>query len=126
MHEGDQLELATPEKYAENEVENMISITATSIHIVGAPQGQQSGHQDCLMRYYFADLYPVTGHENTYYSVTPGSEPFGLQVCRTKEGTGVNAPTFKPQSRYGNAGPHGGNCFSQVTPNDAIPPGKTQ
>lgn len=78
------------------------------------------------MRYYFAKFYEAKGREDTYYVVTPGTEPFGLQLCRTKEGTGVNALTHKPQSRYGDAGPQSGDCFSQVTPNDAIPPRKTQ
>ena len=123
--EGYTLELDTPEKYAENELENAVG-RAVFYEVVGEPHGEHSGHQDCLMRYYFAQWYPATGREDTYYMVTPGTEPYGLKLCRAKEGTGVNAPTFKPQSRYGDAGPHGGNCFSQITPNDAIPPGKTQ
>lgn len=114
----------TPEKYAENELESMIGTMIFGT--VGAPHGQHSGDQDCLMRYYFADLYPVRGRENAYFLVTPGSEPFGLKLCRTKTGTGVNAASRKPQSRYGDAGSHGGDCFSQITPNDAIPPRKIQ
>ncbi|MCU0970798.1 MAG: hypothetical protein MUF57_03125 [Gammaproteobacteria bacterium] len=112
----------TPEKYAENQLENLMG--GMIFGTVGAPHGQHSGHQDCLMRYYFADLYPVRGRGNAYFLVTPGSEPFGLQLCRTKTGTGVNAASRKPQPRYGDAGPNGGDCFSQITPNDAIPPRK--
>jgi len=114
----------TPEKYAENQLESMVGTMIFGT--VGAPHGQHSGHQDCLMRYYFAELYPVRGRENAYFLVTPGSEPFGLQLCRTKTGTGVNAASRKPQSRYGDAGPYGGDCFGQITPNDAIPPRKIQ
>jgi hypothetical protein len=121
--QGYQLELDTPEKYAENELENTIGYSFYGAP-VGEPGGQHSGVQDCLMRYYFAQLYPVTGKPGTYYQVTEGTEPFGLELCRARGGTGVNASSHKPQSRYGGTGPNGGNCFSQICPNDAIPPRK--
>ena len=66
----------------------------------------------------------MTGRKDTYYMVTPGTEPYGLKLCKTKTGTGVNAPSHKPQSRYGDAAEGHGDCFGQITPNDAIPPRK--
>jgi len=120
-----QLQLDTPEKYAENELEDMVG-RAWHAAVLGQPGGEHSGAQDCLMRYYFAEFYPAPGRPDTYYLVTPGTEPFGLGLCRSKGGTGINAPSHQPRSRYGDAGPHGGNCFSQICPNDAIPPKSTQ
>jgi hypothetical protein len=121
---GYQLELNTPEKYAEFKMEDMIGVTLYGT--LGEPHGEHSGHQDCLMRYYFAWFYRTSGRKDAYYMVTPGTEPYGLKLCRVKTGTGVNAASRKPQSRYGDAGPDGGDCFSQITPNDAIPPRKIQ
>lgn len=118
---GYNLQLNTPEKYAENELEQTVG-RAYYAAVVGQPGGEHSGVQDCLMRYYFAEFYPAKGRENTYYLVTPGTEPFGLTLCRAKGGTGINSTSNQPQSRYGDAGPHGGRCFSQICPNDAIPP----
>jgi len=92
--------------------------------ILGRPGGEHSGMQDCLMRYYFAEFYPAQGKPLTFYQVTPETEPFGMELCRSKGGTGVNASSHRPQSRYGDAGTNGGNCFSQICPNDAIPPKK--
>ena len=115
--------LDTPEKYAEYELENTIG-NAIYGSIVGKPHGEHSGDQDCLMRYYFAEWYPVAGRKDTYYMVMPGTEPYGLKLCKTKTGTGVNAPSHKPQSRYGDAAEGHGDCFGQITPNDAIPPRK--
>jgi len=120
---GYQLELDTPEKYAEDKLENSVGETFYS-DITGKLHGEHSGDQDCLMRYYFAQWYPVSGRTDTYYRVTPGTEPFGLKLCRARTGTGINAPSHKPQSRYGDAAEGYGDCFSQITPNDAIPPRK--
>jgi hypothetical protein len=114
--EGYQLELDTPEKYAEDQLENFVGIAFYGA-LVGEPGGQHSGVQDCLMRYYFALFYPAAGRPGTYYQVTPGTEPFGVELCR--------AASHRPQSRYGGAGAGFGSCFSQVCPNDAIPPRKT-
>ncbi len=110
----------TAEDYAEYMLEEMGGLMMFGT--IGAPGGEHSGEQDCLMRYYFARFYPATGQDATYYLVTEGTEPFGLVLCRSRAGTGVNAPDYKPQSRYAAAGKNGGSCFSQICPNDAIPP----
>ena len=78
------------------------------------------------MRYYFARFYEATGKPNTLYISTPGSERIGMEICHTGAGTGINGPSHKPQSRYGNATAGEGNCFSQICPNDAIAPRKVK
>ena len=78
------------------------------------------------MRYYFARFYEATGRKDTLYVATPGSERIGIDICHAPTGTGINAPGRQPQSRYGNAPPGEGDCFSQICPNDAIPPRKTK
>jgi hypothetical protein len=118
--EGMQLKWDTPEKYAEYMLEEFGGMSLFGD--VGAEGGQHSGVQDCIMRYYFARFYPATGREDTYFLVTQGTEPFGMELCRSRDGTGINAPGHRPQPRYGSAGRNGGDCFSQICPNDAIPP----
>lgn len=86
--------------------------------------GTESGNELCLMRYYFGNAYEKTGEKNTYYLVRPNSNKVGMELCTSPRGTGANAASHQPQSRAGDAwsGGHRGNCFSQVCPNDAIPP----
>lgn len=118
--EGMELTWDTPEKYAEFLLEEIGGLSLFGG--VGVEGGQHAGGQDCIMRYYFARFYPAADRDGTYYLVTEGTEPFGLELCRSRDGTGVNAPGHRPQSRYGAAGKNGGDCFSQICPNDAIPP----
>lgn len=93
---------------------------------VGEPQGTDSGNELCLMRYYFATAYKIEGRENAFYVIRPGSNRIGRDLCRSGSGTGGNASSHKPQSRFGDAFAGRGNCFGQICPNDAIPPPKTQ
>ena len=76
------------------------------------------------MRYYFAKFCesknPATIGSKQYYLIDKGTERIGVAICRDKTGTGVNAAGRQPQSRYGNA--TNGDCFSQICPNDAVPP----
>ena len=74
------------------------------------------------MRYYFANAYPVEGRENTYWLVRPGDNRAGRDLCKSPEGTGANAPSHKPKSRFGNSAPGRGGCFRYICPNDAVPP----
>lgn len=77
------------------------------------------------MRYYFAKFYVAKNKpEKTFYWVTPGTERIGMNLCRSTQGTGLNEQGHKPQSRYGDAA--SGDCFSQICPNDAIPPRKVK
>ncbi|MBM3759239.1 MAG: hypothetical protein FJW36_03220 [Acidobacteria bacterium] len=82
--------------------------------IVGAPGGQHSGQEDCLMRYEFAKAYEQKDRQDAYYFFADQSR--GGTLCRRKEGSGVNEETRTPQSRHG-AATHG-NCSSRVCVND--------
>ncbi len=117
--------LDTPEKWAEYELETYTSSTMLANGLIGVEHGQHSGHQDCVMRYSFAKFYEKKNSaDKTLYMVTPGSEHIGMQICKAPLGTGINAASHTPQSRYGNA--VDGNCAAQICPNDAIPPRKAK
>ena len=91
---------------------------------VGVEHGEDSGHQDCVMRYYFAQAYEKKGSETEYFFIPPGTNPIGVELCELPAGTGINAAGRSPQSRHGDAAPGHGNCAAQVNPNDAVPPRK--
>ena len=77
--------------------------------------GQHSGDETCFMRYETADAYVSAKNAAVRY-FTAGGEVPGLELCATKEGTGVNAPDHMPESRYGPA--TFGNCQGQLRAND--------
>ncbi len=116
----------TPEKKAEADLADMAAPYITQKGIIGIDHGAHSGDQDCVMRYYFANFYEATGRKDALYVVTPGTERIGIDICHAGTGTGINAAGHRPQSRYGNAAAGEGDCFSQICPNDAIPPRKTR
>lgn len=89
---------------------------------IGRPHETDSGNELCLMRYYFANAYPVDAGETAFYLVRPGGNRAGREICRSPEGTGANAPEHAPKSRFGNSAPGRGGCFAYICPNDAIPP----
>lgn len=89
---------------------------------IGIPGGEDSGAQDCLMRYYFSNSYPVRGEDHSFWLIPAGTNKIGFEVCRSPLGTGINAAGRSPQSRHGDAKPGYGDCFSWICPNDAIPP----
>ncbi len=94
----------------------------TRVFRVGADHGTDSGHDLCVMKYYFANTYRMAGEANAYYLMRPGAVAAGRQICHAPDGTGGNAPDHAPQSRFGAAAGGRGNCFAQICPNDAIPP----
>lgn len=94
----------------------------TQFVTVGEMNQADSGNELCLMRYYFATAYPVPGSPKTYYLVRPGANRAGRELCKTPEGTGANASSHKPKSRFGDSAPNRGGCFKYICPNDAIPP----
>ncbi len=115
----------TPQAYADFHIEILLVYCFMHLKgIVGADQGEHSGAEDCLLRYYFAKFYegkePAAVGNKLYYLVGEGTEHVGREICRDGNGTGVNSPDHVPQSRYGNAA--NGDCFSQICPNDAVPP----
>ena len=116
----------TPEKKAEADLVDLASSYLVLSGVVGVSQGEHSGDQDCVMRYYFAKFYEMKGRKDDLYLVTPGTERIGIDICHAGTGTGINAPGHQPQSRYGNAAAGEGDCFNQICPNDAIPPRKVK
>ena len=90
------------------------------ILLIGKENGLQSGDTGCVMRYWFANAYPMKDVEHTYYLVPPGSEPVGTTICSRPDGTTINAPR-EPQPRYFDAAPTRGNCRNWICVNDAVP-----
>lgn len=96
---------------------------------LGIEHGQHSGAEECLMRYWVADAYKSNSDPQIRY-LSPG-EIRGTILCNTTAGTGVNAPSHRPQSRYGsaatpaNGGPNirdnRGKCKDQLRINDLGP-----
>ena len=92
---------------------------------VGSEGETDSGNELCVMRYYFADAYEIKGRENSYYLIRPGANRAGREICTSSAGTGANAASHEPQSRFGDAHFGRGNCFGDICPNDAVPPRST-
>jgi len=84
---------------------------------LGKPQGQHSGVENCVMRYDNATAYPRDGEAGGRFHV---AENPGAALCDSAEGTGVNASSRSPQSRYGDAAVGRGYCKQQILVNDAI------
>ncbi|MBL9189795.1 MAG: hypothetical protein JNK23_20100 [Opitutaceae bacterium] len=114
----------TAEQMIEAAINDVVRQWSMQRHLVGAWQGQGSGDTACVMRYYFSEIYPKKGDPSTYYRVSPHSEPIGGFICRSADGTGINAPDRRPQPRYGPAAANRGDCLGQLCVNDAIPPKK--
>jgi hypothetical protein len=85
---------------------------------MGSDQGQHSGFENCVMRYDCAETYVYRARNDV--RVYGFSEPVGGALCTAPAGTGVNAATHAPQSRYGAAQPNRGGCFQQILVSDAI------
>jgi hypothetical protein len=88
--------------------------------VVGVPGDEHSGDDQCVMRYYFADLYEVNGSEDLYHVVPAGTEPAGLALCTGATGTGINDASRGEDDRYGDA--TNGACAGRVRVNDAARP----
>ena len=89
---------------------------------VAKPQKQHSGNDQCIMRYFFANAYQSLANSSNYYLSAAGTENVGTSLCTSAAGTGVNASSHKPQSRYGNAASGRGACTSWVCVNDKYSP----
>lgn len=88
---------------------------------VGVRQGEHSGAENCVMRYWLADAFLKTGDSPNLYLVPDGTEPVGFQLCDTTQGQDVNMPGRQPQPRYYDAAGGRGRCKFWVCVNDAIP-----
>ncbi len=110
--------------WGEYDAEDLAASPQFRVIRVGAVEGTDSGNELCIMRYYFANAYGIAGQQNAYYVVRPGpgAGRAGRELCKSPAGTGTNAASHSPQSRFGNAYSGRGNCFGDICPNDAIPP----
>ena len=89
---------------------------------IGHPQAQHSGDDQCVMRYFFANVYPSKSDSSIYYISQSGTEPKGNGLCISPAGTGINSSSHKPQSRYSDARAGRGACQNWVCVNDKYPP----
>jgi hypothetical protein len=87
---------------------------------LGGKQGECSGHDQCVMRYYFAELFERDGSATDFYFIATDPEPAGLSLCDSAAGTGINGPRT-PEPRFGNADTGRGDCARRFCVNDAIP-----
>lgn len=108
----------TAEEIARHEVNHAFIFNA--YYIAGGKKGESSGNDQCVMRYYFADIYEKTGSETDYYLISGDPEPAGLELCDSGKGTGINGP-HKPEPRFGDAADGRGDCIHKFAVNDAIP-----
>ena len=112
----------TAEQLAESDLDSLVAGPLAPTWFIGAEHGQGSGDELCVMRYYFARLYPKKGQDDAFYVVRDQrTERAGLELCRSSAGTGVNDKERRPQSRYGDAAATRGACAASITFNDALP-----
>ncbi len=83
--------------------------------VLGIKGGRYSGSDTCVMRWFDADGYEGPG--NVRYWLNDDREKPGKGLCTSPEGTGVNAASHTPQSRYGNATQ--GDCADQIRVKDS-------
>lgn len=108
----------TVQAFLESGTPMNLSTLRTGIPLwVGSKGGQHSGMEDCLMRYDASEAYVGYDAANRYYPNMNDELP-GMFLCSDAVGTGVNAATHKPESRYGNATAGKGNCKGQICVND--------
>jgi hypothetical protein len=89
---------------------------------IGLPHATHSGNDQCIMRYFFAIVYPKENDPSVYYISTAGTEPIGTTLCDSAGGTGINAAGRDPQPRYFDAASGRGRCQKWVCVNDKYPP----
>jgi hypothetical protein len=89
--------------------------------VLAMQNGAFSGDQACVMRYAGADAYvfPTNRSTRRIYIAHETPEAWGLELCSSPDGTGVNAPARQPNPRYGRAAK--GRCAQQLRVSDADP-----
>jgi hypothetical protein len=89
---------------------------------LGVQHGCCSGAQECLMRYFFAEVYEKEGGRGGFYYISAKrTERLGFNLCRSPVGTGINSTRNKPQSRYGDTYDGWGSCADWIVLNDSAP-----
>lgn len=92
---------------------------ARAIRWLGQTHGQHSGEEGCVMRYDCAKTYVLPSARNTRVTLYP--ENYGLGLCQSPVGTGVNDQNRNtPAPRYGPAAAGRGNCLHQIHVTDAV------
>lgn len=87
--------------------------------VLAVPGGAFSGDQACIMRYAGPHAFVFPDHRSTRrcFIAHDADEAWGLGLCTSAAGTGVNAPDRAPAPRYGAA--TRGNCAGQLRVSDA-------
>lgn len=78
--------------------------------------GTHSGDRHCMMTYHAATAYTSRADPSVRYMFDVA--PLGSELCTSPLGTEFNAPTYLPQSRFGDAAPRRGNCTAKLCIND--------
>ena len=86
--------------------------------IIGLPGDTHTGDDNCVMRYDDASGHLASWNKGVLY-YTPG-ESAGFSISNSGAGTGINAPDWLPEPRYGDAASGRGNCVSQILVNDLV------
>jgi hypothetical protein len=86
--------------------------------VLAVQNGAFSGDQNCIMRYAGAHAFVHPNNRSTkrFFIAHEDPEAWGLGLCTSPDGTGVNAPDRTP-CRYGKA--TRGNCAAQLRVSDA-------
>lgn len=87
--------------------------------VLAVQNGAFSGDQNCIMRYAGPHAYVHPNNRSTkrfFIAHEEPSEAWGLGLCTSPDGTGVNGPEHTPP-RYGKA--TRGNCAKQLRVSDA-------
>jgi hypothetical protein len=103
-------------------INHVLPVFANLEFYIGHAQGQHSGDDHCVMRYFFANVYPSKSDPSVYYISKAGTEPKGTGLCISPAGTGINSSSHQPQSRYSDARGGRGACQNWVCVNDKYPP----
>ncbi len=89
---------------------------------LGRDNGQHSGAECCVMRYHNSKAYVLRAGAGPGVRYSRFVEPIGATcLCTSAAGSGVNAESHQPQSRYGPTLAGRGNCLHQLHVTDAIP-----
>lgn len=93
--------------------------------LVGEKRGAHSGPENCVMRDWFADVYRSNENSADGFPIyrlldrSRNGEKPGPRLGTTREGTGINARTATPESRYGDG--TGVAANRQMVISDSLP-----
>lgn len=86
---------------------------------LGMPQGQNSGYEDCWMRYKTASSYPYRDQPEDVRIWIPDSDTkAAMTLCNSRDGVDFNSSAHKPHSRFGSSAQGSGDCIHQFVVSD--------